>query len=145
MGEQLWERHPGGRPKKFETPEELRGECMAYFQWLDDNPLIEEKAFSAPDGIRYARLARMRAATLGGLCLYLGVSRATWGAYRQREEFLTVCEAVEEMLTEQKFTGASAGLLNAAIIARDLGLADKREVSGGFTVQVQDSFEEDEG
>ena len=30
----------------------------------------------------------------------------------------------------QKFTAAAAGFLNAAIIARDLGLAEKHEVAG---------------
>jgi hypothetical protein len=31
---------------------------------------------------------------------------------------------------EQKFTGAAAGLLNGNLVARELGLADKAEVTG---------------
>jgi hypothetical protein len=34
------------------------------------------------------------------------------------------------VILDQKFTGAAADLLNPNIIARDLGLTDKKEVSG---------------
>ncbi len=37
---------------------------------------------------------------------------------------------VDEIIRTQKFQGASADLLNANIIARDLGLADKTELTG---------------
>jgi hypothetical protein len=36
---------------------------------------------------------------------------------------------VEDAIFRQKFEGASADLLNANIIARDLGLADKKDLS----------------
>ena len=35
-----------------------------------------------------------------------------------------------DAIREQKFVGAAADFLNASIISRDLGLADKREISG---------------
>ncbi|MDC9826565.1 terminase small subunit, partial [Devosia sp. ZB163] len=37
---------------------------------------------------------------------------------------------VDEIIRAQKFEGAAAGLLNPNIIARDLGLADKQELTG---------------
>ena len=43
---------------------------------------------------------------------------------------LGVIREAEEIIRRQKFEGASADLLNANIIARDLGLADKAEFTG---------------
>ena len=37
---------------------------------------------------------------------------------------------MDEIIRTQKFEGASADLLNPNIIARDLGLADKSELTG---------------
>jgi len=41
--------------------------------------------------------------------------------------FSTVIADIEAVIKSQKFQGAAAGLLNANIIARDLGLADKSD------------------
>lgn len=53
--------------------------------------------------------------------------------------FSDICTRVREIIYEQKFTGAAAGLLNPMIIARDLSLRDKSEVSGpnGGPLQIQ--------
>jgi hypothetical protein len=72
----------------------------------------------------------MRAMTFNGLCIFLDIDRKTWDLYREREEYAAVCARVDGVIREQKFTGAAAGLLNPVIIARELGLADKQEVSG---------------
>ena len=41
---------------------------------------------------------------------------------------MTVIDDIEKIIYRQKFEGAAAGLLNANIIARDLGLRDKQDV-----------------
>lgn len=79
---------------------------------------------------------KLRAMTIRGLCLFLDISQETWRSWRDpnnvrfREDFVAVIDRVEGIITEQKFAAASAGLLNGNIIARDLGLADKTEVTG---------------
>ena len=87
-----------------------------------------------------ADLPKMRAMTIGGLCIFLDIDRTTWIEYASREGFSQVTTRVEAVIRDQKFTGASAGLLNPNIIARDLGLADKSEVTGkdGGAVEVAD-------
>ena len=40
---------------------------------------------------------------------------------------------MKQIIKTQKFEGAAAELLNANIIARDLGLADKKELGGDPT------------
>jgi hypothetical protein len=83
-------------------------------------------------------VAKMRAMTQSGLYLFLDIDRMTWDNYRGREDFFAVVMRVEDTIRSQKFAGAAADLLNANIIARDLGLSEKSEVehSGGVTFQT---------
>ena len=67
--------------------------------------------------------------TIAGLCLFLDIDKTTWENYRANPDFFRVCQEVENGIYQQKFTGASADLLNASIIARDLGLADKQDLT----------------
>lgn len=70
----------------------------------------------------------MRAMTLSGLCLFLDIHEDTWRLYRAKEDFIEVTTRAEKVIYDQKFSGAAADLLNANIIARDLGLKDRQEV-----------------
>jgi hypothetical protein len=47
-------------------------------------------------------------------------------AFRDRDEFLEVISAGEGVQRRPKLEGAAVGLLNGAIIARDLGRADNQ-------------------
>lgn len=130
-GNQFWKaRSTHGRKPIFASPEQLAQACEEYFEWVEANPLYEAQAFAYQGSVTVQQLPKMRAMTLGGLCLFLDIDRKTWDLYRQREDFLPVTTRVEEAIRDQKFSGASAGLLNANIIARDLGLADKQEHTG---------------
>ena len=71
----------------------------------------------------------MRAMTIAGLCLFLGISHETWSNYRDKKDFIGVTTWAEQIIYNQKFTGAAADMLNANIIARDLGLSDKKDHS----------------
>ena len=72
-------------------------------------------------------ITKMRAMTIGGLRIFLGICEQTWVNYRNNQDFLGVVKEVEEIIYNQKFTGAAADLLNSNIIARELGLADKQQ------------------
>lgn len=130
----LWQlmRYPG-RPRVFETPEELWEACLGYFQWIDQNPLYEAKLVG-PRGIM-KKVPKMRATTRESLCIFLGISTTTWEQYKDPERFpdrrfATIVQQIGQMMRDQKFTGASADLLNSAFIARDLGMRDARELTG---------------
>ena len=68
----------------------------------------------------------MRAPTIHGLCLYLGISRETWYKYAKDGNFSDIIKAITDTFYEQKFAGAASGLLKENIIARELGLADRQ-------------------
>ena len=147
-GNQFWKaRSKHGRDKIFADANILWEACVEYFEWVDDNPLKEEKVFHTDGRITHADISKMRAMTLAGLCIFLGIDRTTWGDYRQKKDFSLVTMRAEEIIRTQKFVGAAADLLNPNIIARDLGLSDKQEHTGKdggpmetkWTVEVVDA------
>lgn len=127
-GNRAWEaRSSHGRNPIFAAPDDLWAAVVEYFEWVEANPLYEEKVFNGKDGIVRASIAKMRAMTISGLCIFLDIDRKTWDAYRERPDFIHIVTRAEEIIRDQKFTGAAADLLNPSIIARDLGLAEKQD------------------
>jgi hypothetical protein len=114
-----------GRKPIFESPERLWEACCEYFQWCEDNPLYETKAFAFQGVVTTEELPKMRAMTIGGLCLFLDISDDCLSNYGKREDFIGIVADIKQTIYQQKFSGAAADLLNANIIARDLGLKDK--------------------
>lgn len=140
--ERYWMRRSShGRKPIFECNEDLKKACYEYFEWVEENPLKEAKAFSYQGKVVIGELSKMRAMTMQGMCIFLGIGTSTWADYRNKDDFSEVVEEIENIIYDQKFSGAAADLLNANIIARDLGLADKNEgtlsAPGGGPVQHQ--------
>lgn len=130
-GNRFWEmRSTHGRAPIFETPDALWDAATQYFAWVEDNPLYEDKLVTYLGSATHEPVAKMRAMTIGALCIFLGIDRKSWDNYCDRKDFFPVTSQVESIIRAQKFEGASADLLNANIIARDLGLADKQELTG---------------
>jgi len=142
--EQLWKKsNPVGAPRLIETAEQLHKMILDYFQWAENNPLEEEVVSFYQGYPSRTTVTKMRALTVMGCCAYLGLDRQLWynwktgsGGKKVREDLLPVIKWAEDIMYEQKFSGAAAGLLNASIIARDLGLVEKQEVNG-TTVVIQ--------
>ena len=129
IGNEFWkQRASHGREKLFTTPELLWESCVEYFEWIDENPLQEEKVFHTDGKITHASVDKMRAMTIGGLCIFLDIVITTWTNYKERKDFLDIITRVELIIRNQKFTGAAADLLNPNIIARDLGLTDSKDL-----------------
>ncbi len=135
-GNQYWMLGNVGRKTIFKDSNELWDKCVGYFEWVVENPLLEEKLFHASGQITRATVSKMRAMTQNGLCLYLGIGEQTWRDYREREAFSEVTERVDHIIKEQKFTGAAADLLNPVIIARDLGLSEKIDQQSTMNVSI---------
>lgn len=140
LGNKFWQlRSKHGRDKLFETPELLWTAACEYFKWCDANPLKEEKVFHAQGIITKTKISKMRAYTIGAFLLYIRASENYLQEFKHAQgekegqeaiDFLGVIREIEQTIYNQKFTGASADLLNANIIARDLGLSDRQELTG---------------
>ena len=136
-GNQFWRaRSSHGANPKFANAEDLWAACCEYFQWVEDNPLLSTELVKFQGAATEAVLPKMRAMTLQGLCRFIDIQYVTWIDWRRnRKDLSNVITRVEEVVYEQKLTGAAADLLNPNIIARDLGLADKKEHSGGIVIE----------
>lgn len=130
-GNKFWEkRSKHGRDKIFVTPTILLDAACEYFTWCEDNPLMSVEYA----GGKRVRIPKMRALTIHGLCIFLGVNTTYFNDFKSalkeqdtetNKDFSQVIKKIEDIIYNQKFEGAAAGFLNANIIARDLGLADK--------------------
>ena len=73
--------------------------------------------------------------TLHGLCIFMGVNTKYFNdlkdSLRERPDinYSEVITRIEEIIYCNKFEGAVAGFFNANIIARDLGLTDKKDLT----------------
>lgn len=143
-------RSKDGRDKIFETPEDLTEACNEYFQWIQDNPfheaqLVNKSFIVKKDGqeserVPYsiAKLPKMRAMSLEGLCNFIDISVKGFKLYETRKDFIPVTARVRQIIDAQQFEGAASGFLNHSIIARKLGLVDRQDrTTGGEKLNKQ--------
>tara|TARA_R110000803_G_scaffold166755_3_gene230028 strand:- start:4008 stop:4511 length:504 start_codon:yes stop_codon:yes gene_type:complete len=131
-GNSYWRRRlTHGKPRAFEGPKELLEACIEYLEYCDETPLKEEKAFASGGDVTKTDVNKMRVPTLAGLTTHLGINRTTWNKWRaDREDLTHVIESIDTAIETVQVEGASAGLLNHNIIARLVGLVDKKETKG---------------
>jgi len=135
-GNKFWMvRSKHGRNKIFSTPEILWEAACEYFEWVDDNPLLKGIVYQGE--ISKDNESLMRPMTIGGLCLFLGVHAEYLAGFesdlnldtKEGKDYSQIVKAIKQIIYEQKFAGATAGLMNPNIIARDLGLKDKTDIT----------------
>ena len=147
VGNQFWKaRSKHGRNKIFSTPEILWEAACEYFQWVDDNPLLKGIVYQG--AVSNDSESIMRPMTVGGLCLFLGVHAEYLAGFesdlnldiKEGRDYSQIIKNIKQIIYEQKFAGATAGLMNPNIIARDLGLTDKKEIKAdiGITIDSDD-------
>jgi hypothetical protein len=114
------------KPKSY-LPDELSQKAIEYFEWNAKNPLIEQKVFGT--GIRM-NIKKLRAMSMVGFCNFASIDTDTFKNYEKQEEYFDICKSIRNIIYQQKLEGAAADLLNPSIIAREIGLADKTEITG---------------
>lgn len=133
-----------GRDCIFEKPEELANACNEYFQFVLDNPFLEASIVNRPfkkkagseEGIdvtetvpySIAEVPKMRPMTVEGLCNYIDIAKSTLFEYKKKNDFSNIVTRAIQIIENHQFEGAAGGFLNPNIIARKLGLSDKREL-----------------
>jgi hypothetical protein len=139
-GNAYWrQRYSHGRSPKFETADAIWQACVEYFDWVEANPLHSAETVKFQGEARIVKVPKLRAMTIEGMCLFIGITHQTWTQYRARDEgFAEVTSQADSIIRTQKFEGAAADLFNANIIARDLGLADRQKTE--TRLETGDSF-----
>ena len=140
-----------GRKRIFDKPEVLWAKACEYFDWCVENPLVSVD-YKGKDAIP-VKIYNVRAFTIEGLCLHLGVGRNYLEDCEKKAiagktdeislEFSGIIKRIREIIRSQKFENAAAGLLNPMIIARDLGLTERKEIMTQINmsqVELQEKF-----
>lgn len=146
------------RPLKY-TPEQLLEKFQEYVQWAIDHPIETggktivsggngaDKAWSN-ETVKEEKTPRL--VSIDGFLVHIGGSAAYWSQLDRRrrgEDFVKVKSFIREYCAQYQKEMASAGIFNANIISRLLGLADKVQHSGEMTVRpiVVESEEQKQG
>lgn len=126
-------RSKDGRDRLFENPEKLLEEIVKYF---DE---VKEKTIDKPELIKSGDFAGQQFnlsiddfPTKPELAIFLGFAK--WESFKNYKDysvdFLEVITWAEETIANWKLKMAAANILNPNIIARDLGLSEKTQLSG---------------
>lgn len=117
-------------PKKFKTPEELWEKAIEFFEWCNVNPWMKKEAIKSGDKAgELIDIPIQKPYTIEGFCIFANMTFQSFSNYSNGigyETFFEVAARIREIVRTQKFEGATVGAYNANIIARDLGLIDKR-------------------
>jgi len=106
------QKHPGGRPPKFPTPQDLQAKVDEYFEscWVDKVTEVTDKETGnvTMSNVRY----QDRPYTIAGLAYHLGMTTQALRNYEAKDEFLCIIkrakQKVEMNVEEQLIAGKSA-------------------------------------
>ncbi|OLY92493.1 terminase small subunit [Cnuella takakiae] len=147
-GNQFWKlRSKHGQDKLFASPKLLLDAAYEYFAWCDENPWMKKEQVKKPYEKKQGRgkvlvtmvdIPTQRPYSLSGLGIYCHVSERFILDFEKRlqekgdEEakgFLAVTTHIREVISTQQLEGATVGAFNANIVARKLGLTDKKDIT----------------
>lgn len=148
-GNKYWtKRKKDGKERKL-TPIELLDEAYEYFQWCEDNPMYKNEVLRG--GSRAGELIEIpieRPKSINGLCNYISICERTFRNYEDVEDYVPITSHIRSIIEQNQFDGAVIGIYDSNIIARKLGLADKKEIGGNngdplnIEIHVNESTEE---
>lgn len=119
-----------GRDLIISNPAIMLEAAGEYFETVDNDPWLKNEAIKGGNKAGdIVKLPTQQPYTIKGLCHFLDIDHNTWLNYKEREEFKPAMTKIEDFIYNQKFVGATVGAFNANIIARDLGLVDKKDVT----------------
>jgi hypothetical protein len=125
-----------GRKLKYKSPAEFLEKVYEYFNSRDKNPRYKKDVIRSGDNAgMIINIPLEQPYTIEGMCVFLKIDRSTFsGLYCQRKEFIPVTTHAREVIEADQLEGAIMGIYNPNIIARKLGLADKKEISADNTI-----------
>lgn len=128
----------GGRPKAFNSPEELQTLLDEYFDYCDNEKEIITDSKGNMKSIQ-------KPYTMSGICVYLDISAETWSDYSKKPEFSeTIKKArkkVENYCEENTITGRLNPIFSIFSLKNNFGWVDKIDVN---TTTSSEQLKEDD-
>lgn len=133
--------------KNIESPEQLYSLFEGYKEYCKQHPKYEN-FYNHKEG-QEVRVSREVPLTWNGFEIYLRKEKrlAKLDDYKANKdgrysEYADIIHAIGQEIYEDKFAGASVGIYQHNIIARDLGLSDKKETEVKGSIIYLDEDEE---
>lgn len=144
VGNQWWKlRAKHGRDKIFSSPDVLWEAACEYFEATENRKWIK-KDWVGKDAEMVYRESDTPF-TITGLCIFLDIDLITWRNYKINEnykDFFNIITHIEQIIYTQKFEGAVNGTFKENIIARELGLGEKTDMTtNGETINQPKTLE----
>lgn len=133
--------HPGGRPRKIESPERLEELFIKYKVWASQNPWIKKDFIKSGEFAgQIVDLPTERPLTEWGLAVFIGMSRSNLIEYSKRPEFQDIYARIKDEMSEQKISGGLSGAYNPMLVSRIEGIAENQNLnlSGKVVIDIED-------
>ena len=139
-----------GRPLHY-TPKQLAEKFEEYVKWSEENVIeIGERQKGIASGGYVDKTTtnyKQRLISVHGFLVFIGKSKRWWTELsdgKQGDKFSTLKDSITSYCEDYQKEMAAAGIFNANIISRLLGLADKKELTGESINIIVNSPEEKE-
>jgi len=129
-GNQYWRNVDNPGTQRKYKPKELWDKAFEYFEDNDKKAWSKQDFIkSGPQAGQMIYLDTQNPPSLNGFCLYAGITLDTFRNYGKiDDEYLAVTSTIREIVYTIQFDGATVNVFNANIIARKIGLIDRKEV-----------------
>lgn len=142
-GSSAWKlRKTHGRPRKYPTAKALWDRCLEYLDWVDKNPFMIPCTTSYHGEIIVKYVPKLRPPLIGELQTFLEIDSSTWASYKLLPDYQYTIERVENIIKSTKLQGAMIDIFNHQIVARDLGLVDKRQIDSPLDESLKEILDE---
>jgi hypothetical protein len=124
-------KHPGGRPRIFNSPQELWDAFEKYKQHTKANPILVHD-FVGKDATEVYKRKEVPLTIEGFQCFLVDEGYVTFPDIDKyldgtHKEFVSISVAIKKDIRRDQLKGGMAGIYNASLTARINGLVDKTE------------------
>jgi hypothetical protein len=123
-------KHPGGRPLKFASTEELQNKINAYFESCYQD--VEVKKGKGKNQTTEVIHKRVKPFTVSGLAAFLDCDRKTINNYEDMDEFFPTIKKAKQIIEADVEEGSLTGAYNATAaifnLKNNFGWHDKQEI-----------------
>lgn len=138
-GNNYWEfRNKHGRDFKY-TPDAFWDEAVSYFEWMKDRVWNKKDPIKSGDAAgTLIDVPTQTPMSITSFCLFADIDENTFQRYEKEDgyqDFWAVTKAIKGIIESNQFEGATVGAYNPNIIARKLGLSDKKEIEGNLSIK----------
>lgn len=132
--------HPGGAPRKIESPKELYDLFEDYKRWVNGHPVYRNDFIrTGQNAGEIVQIPCNRPLTEWGFAAHIGMSRQgliNYGRAEGYEEYFDTYARIRTEMTDQVLVGAINELYNPNLVAKIEGIHDKTHIEHSGSLDI---------